>query len=95
MCGRFTITAQQDVLEKFFGAKFETVWSPRYNIAPVQNSPIIMNTNPTTIKMVRWGLIPDWAKDEKIGYKLINARKEGITEKPSFKDSFVRNWIFV
>jgi putative SOS response-associated peptidase YedK len=88
MCGRFSITAQQDVLEKFFGATFKDEFKPRYNVAPTQKAPIIMNSAPDEIHMVRWGLIPSWAKDEKIGYKLINARKEGIQEKPSFRSSF-------
>ena len=61
---------------------------PRYNIAPSQQIPIIRHTDKNKLSMVRWGLIPHCSKDKKIGYKLINARAETITEKPSFRDAF-------
>jgi putative SOS response-associated peptidase YedK len=64
---------------------------PRYNIAPTQMVPII-RLNPQTgcreFRMVRWGLIPSWAKDPSIGHKLINARCESVHEKPAFRTAF-------
>lgn len=62
---------------------------PQYNIAPTQKAPIIAHSDEGyTIKATRWGLIPSWAKDEKIGSKLINARAETVAEKPSFRAAF-------
>jgi putative SOS response-associated peptidase YedK len=57
----------------------------RYNIAPTQDVPVIVRQSPNRIVMMRWGLIPHWSKDESIGYKMINARAETITEKPSYR----------
>ena len=57
---------------------------PRYNLAPTQDVPIItMQSGERVADMVRWGLIPSWAKDESIASKLINARAETLLEKPS------------
>jgi putative SOS response-associated peptidase YedK len=62
---------------------------PNYNFAPTQNSPIVrLNDGEITIDLLKWGLVPFWAKDVKIGYKLINARSETISEKPSFREAF-------
>lgn len=61
----------------------------RYNTAPSQNVAVILNDNGIMkLDAFRWGLIPYWAKDTKIGYKMINARADTITEKPSFKNAF-------
>ena len=61
---------------------------PQYNIAPTQKAPILAHADGYSIKAVRWGLIPSWAKDDKIGSKLINARVETVREKPSFRTAF-------
>ena len=62
---------------------------PQYNVAPTQKAPILAHTDDGySIKAARWGLIPSWAKDEKIGSKLINARVETVAEKPSFRAAF-------
>lgn len=63
-------------------------FTPRYNIAPSQNAPVILNENEKSIQLLRWGLIPSWAKDPKIAYQLYNARAETIAEKPSFRNAF-------
>src|SRR5215470_10230668 len=57
----------------------------RYNIAPTQDVPVIVRNSPNRIVMMRWGLIPHWAKADKIPTKMFNARAETITEKASFK----------
>ena len=66
--------------------------SPRYNIAPSQSIPVIFNdsNDKRVISLMRWGLIPRWAKEQSIGYKLINARSETIEQKPFFRDSFLQ-----
>ncbi len=60
----------------------------RYNIAPSQPISIIPNTAEKQLTFVIWGLIPFWAKDSKIGHKMINARAETLAEKPSFKAAY-------
>lgn len=64
---------------------------PSYNIAPTQNSPILIDSGKRTVRAMRWGLIPSWAKDDKFGAKMINARIETLTEKPSYKNLLQRN----
>ena len=61
---------------------------PNYNAAPTQNLPLILNSDPATISLGRWGLIPSWAKEQKIGNRMINARAETLLQKPSFRTPF-------
>jgi putative SOS response-associated peptidase YedK len=91
MCGRFSITAREEILEKRFGARFytETI-EKRFNIAPTDKAPIITNATPDRIRLFQWGLIPYWAKEPSIGARLINARDDTVADKPAFKDSFRR-----
>ena len=81
MCGRYTLYEIDEV-----GARFEVDipadLNPNYNAAPTQNMPVITSEG---LDLMRWGLIPAWAKDEKIGYKMINARAETIFDKPMWK----------
>lgn len=89
MCGRYTLTVSADKLvEQFKALMSEVGYSPRYNAAPSQRLPVITNQSPEEINLYRWGLIPHWAKDISIGNKMINARAETITEKPSFRTAF-------
>jgi putative SOS response-associated peptidase YedK len=89
MCGRFAqFTPIADLVEEFEIDQVISDLKPRYNIAPGQEiSVIIIDEGKKLVKM-KWGLIPSWSKDEKIGYKMINARSETITEKPSFRTAF-------
>jgi len=89
MCGRFALAATPEDLANHFNLKRKVVIAPRYNIAPSQPVLIIRyGAHGKTLSAVRWGLIPPWSKDEKGGYKLINARAESLQEKPSFCDAF-------
>lgn len=94
MCGRFTnkITWQELVeLYDIHNIAFRPNLPPRYNIAPTQTVPIVRASGEgPELALMRWGLLPSWAKDIKLGYKLINARAETVTEKPSFRDAFRR-----
>ena len=84
MCGRYTLTKPLKTIASHFGPiniSFE--YCPSYNIAPSMVSPVVINKERKLLGM-KWGLIPSWAKDEKI--KLINARSETAHEKPSFKN---------
>jgi putative SOS response-associated peptidase YedK len=88
MCGRFTLTLLLAELEKrFLIDEVMASIQPRYNIAPTQNVAVIINKeNPgRVLTEMRWGLIPSWADDPKIGFRMINARAETVAEKPSFK----------
>ncbi len=91
MCGRFSFSPLAKILEDRFDVKVDTSkYKPRYNSAPSQNLAVISNVNPDELSFYRWGLIPFWAKDIKIGNRLINAKSETISEKPSFRNSFKR-----
>ena len=75
---------------EYFDTADEVEWEPRYNIAPSQNVGIIRldREKPRRhFSLARWGLIPYWAKNASIGYKLINARSETITDKPAFREA--------
>ena len=89
MCGRFTITIEPVFFQQELDlGKVPAAWTPRYNPAPTQHIPVVLNTDTRDVEMLRWGLIPFWAKDEKIGYRMINSRSETIQEKPSFRNAF-------
>ena len=91
MCGRFTNSAKQKDVEKEFkiGKLNKVSFEPRYNIAPSQMIDTVLETDSERILTeLKWGLIPSWAKDDSIGNKLINARAETLTEKPSFQKAF-------
>src|SRR5208337_4485509 len=91
MCGRFVLMTPARDLAKRFGLEEIPYLEPRYNIAPTQMVAII-RLNPETLQrrlvLVRWGLIPFWAKDSSIGNRLINARGESAAEKPAFRSAF-------
>jgi putative SOS response-associated peptidase YedK len=91
MCGRFTLTTSKDELEERYQAIVQFDYRPRYNIAPGQLiAAVISDGEKKRIGQLKWGLIPFWAKDEKIGYKMINAKCETLHEKPAFKHLLVR-----
>ena len=95
MCGRFTITVDLEDLREYLvdhyditelKSEFEL---PRYNIAPTQDVITIINDgSKNRVGLLKWGLIPPFAKDEKIGASMINAKSETLMEKPSFRSSF-------
>lgn len=91
MCGRFSLSTTAASIQEHFSLPNIPVLTPRYNIAPSQNVAVVRQSPETKqrelVKM-RWGLIPPWAKDMKIGYSLINARAETVDEKPSFRPAF-------
>jgi putative SOS response-associated peptidase YedK len=92
MCGRFTLTADQDSFEdRFSFTGFDLGWVPSFNIAPTQEVLTVTNDgSENRPELMRWGLVPSWAKDPKIGNRMINARSETLTEKPSFRTAFER-----
>lgn len=91
MCGRFTLRRDTDeVVERFSVENIEFEITPRYNIAPSQLIPVITDSGVRTLSGYKWGLVPFWAKDPKIGNKMINARAETLTEKASFRQALTR-----
>jgi putative SOS response-associated peptidase YedK len=91
MCGRFTLKAPPRTIQEHFLLPEIIDLPPRYNIAPSQNIAVVRKLpemNFRQLDMLRWGLIPHWAKDMKIGYKMINARGETLAQKPSFRAAF-------
>lgn len=93
MCGRFTnAISWRELVELYrLPAQPEIELTPRYNVAPSQDIPVCrLGEAGREITMARWGLIPFWAKDERIGHKTINARAETVAEKPSFRNAFAR-----
>ncbi|MDA3812792.1 MAG: SOS response-associated peptidase, partial [Candidatus Cloacimonetes bacterium] len=90
MCGRFALYSSFQAIKDYADLldKIGEI-DANYNFAPCQEISIIVNENQQNmLKSCKWGLIPFWAKDERIGYKLINSRCETIAEKPSFKFAF-------
>lgn len=86
MCGRFSAVDIAELYKQFQIENSVASLVPRYNIAPSQEIPaIISKNNKNELMMLRWGLVPNWAKDPSIGYKIINARAETIDIKPSFR----------
>ncbi|MCG7840389.1 MAG: SOS response-associated peptidase, partial [Methanomassiliicoccales archaeon] len=84
MCGRFSLGLVYGFSTRF-GVPEDPNIVPRYNIAPFQQVPIIVRESPNSLRWMRWGLIPNWAKGEEFGLKLINVRSESALEKPMFK----------
>ena len=93
MCGRFTLTQPANIAAKFGLDNFAPIepefYTPRFNLAPTQRIVVIPTSDLQRVaRPMRWGLIPYWAKDTKIGANLINARAEGIATKPAFRSAF-------
>ena len=93
MCGRYELQEIQGLGARFRATSVRLdLAGPRYNVAPGQLMPVVTNRGATesadvqnTLEMMKWGLVPSWAKDPQIGNKMINARAESITEKPSYR----------
>ncbi|AKJ05066.1 putative SOS response-associated peptidase YedK [Archangium gephyra] len=92
MCGRVTIqTPALAIAREFALTGIRTALErPRYNLAPTQLMPVVINDGERMLDAYRWGLIPSWAKEAAIGNKLINARGETVSEKPSFRSALKR-----
>ena len=93
MCGRYELHTQPAALALAFGVAFPPHMRPRYNIAPMQDVPVIRRTPDGERELVdvRWGLVPRWAKDPAIGNRMINARSETLADKPSFRTALKKH----
>ena len=92
MCGRFTLIAPKSMLEELFSLTIMGELPPRFNIAPSQPVAAVRAATggAREFTLLRWGLIPSWAKDPAIGARMINARSETAAEKPSFRAAMKR-----
>ncbi len=91
MCGRFTLAQSSQIIAKAFDVGNVPPLTPRYNIAPTQPVATVIikpEQKERQLLLLHWGLIPSWAKDKKMGARLINARAETVAEKPSFRAAF-------
>jgi len=97
MCGRFTLSASpRSIIEHFdiTGEHDVSILTPRFNIAPSQEVAAVFKPDSDSargLQFMRWGLVPHWASDIKIGYKMINARTETLSEKPAYRTLFKRH----
>ena len=89
MCGRFGLEYGDDFYPRFKIKNLLTDLKNNFNISPGQEVPIITkDTEGNTIKLMKWGFVPSWSNEPKIGYKMFNARVETIQEKPTFRNAF-------
>ena len=94
MCGRKTLSmSKREIIEQLMVDEWQVEdYTPSYNIAPTQNSVVLVQErNYNIVRSMRWGLIPTWSKNELYGSKMINARIETVTVKPSFKNLIPKN----
>ena len=88
MCGRYTLIADLgDLAQRFEFDGSDFSYDPGYNIAPTESVLTVRNVEGREAALMRWGLIPFWAKDPKIGARMINARAETVAEKPAFRNA--------
>jgi len=90
MCGRYRLSRRKQLVEEYFDtAPLDDDWNPRYNIAPTQPVPVIRQHPKEPVRqlsMMKWGLVPSWAKDTSGAARMINARSETASTKPAFRD---------
>jgi putative SOS response-associated peptidase YedK len=89
MCGRFYLTASPAEIRKQFKLEKMPELVPRYNIGPMQTSPIVIaEDNVRGLHVARWGLVPSWSRDLSPGAGMINAPAETLEEKPAYRKAF-------
>ena len=89
MCGRFVLKAPFNELVRLYGLTNNVNLEPRYNIPPTEDVAVVRSRDgKRTLDMLRWGLVPWWAKDLKVSFSNINAKAETVAEKPAFRDAF-------
>lgn len=91
MCGRYTLTASPEAIRNFFRYAEQPNFPPRYNIAPTQPIAVVRLINrQRQFALMRWGLLPSWVKDPKSFSLIVNARGEGVLDKPAFRAAMKR-----
>jgi putative SOS response-associated peptidase YedK len=91
MCGRYRLSRRKQLVEEYFDVSSDTDdWNPRFNIAPTQPVPVVRQHPKEPVRqlsLMKWGLIPSWAKDASGAARMINARSETADTKPAFRDA--------
>src|SRR3954469_21118885 len=90
MCSRYFLDADGNIIAYTFTVPLHDRVRKRFNIAPTQEAPVIRATGDggaREVAMLRWGLVPSWAKELKIGASMINARSDGVEAKPAFREA--------
>ena len=93
MCGRYTLTMPIDSMRELFGFDAQPNLAARYNVAPGQDIPAVRINDAGTVRQLagfNWGLVPSWVKDPTTANRIINARSETVSKKPSFQTAFQR-----
>ncbi len=91
MCGRFAFYSPTEAVVRYFNVDDAPDIETRYNIAPTQYVPAVRDSEGhNVLSLLRWGLVPFWAKDKAIGNRMINARAETVAEKPAYRAAFRR-----
>jgi putative SOS response-associated peptidase YedK len=93
VCGRYVQASSPELLAERFGVDEARVedHEPRYNVAPRTDVPAVRRRDDRKIlSSLRWGLVPSWADDPKVGDRLINARAESVADKPAYRTAFER-----
>ncbi|MCX7309127.1 MAG: SOS response-associated peptidase [Afipia sp.] len=91
MCGRYVITSSPEALRKLFGYADQPNFPARYNVAPTQPVPVVIQENgERRFRLMRWGLLPSWVRDPKKFALVFNARSETVLEKPAFRNAMKR-----
>ncbi len=90
MCGRYSLTTPMEAVGRLFQVAERPNLKPRYNIAPSQDAPVVRagEAGGRVLEPMRWGLIPSWAKEAKVGYRMINARAETVAQMPAFRGAY-------
>jgi putative SOS response-associated peptidase YedK len=93
MCGRYELSSHPAAVALAFGLDYPPDIRPRYNIAPMQQVPIVRlgSNGRRQLVQVRWGLVPRFAKDPSIGARMINARGETLASRSAFRNAFARH----
>lgn len=93
MCGRYALYSHPEAILRHFGlARLPEALSPRYNIAPSQQAPVVRGARGggRELALMRWGLVPGWSKEPKTSYSTINAKAETVHVKPAYRTAFRR-----
>ncbi|MGQ9686577.1 MAG: SOS response-associated peptidase [Thiobacillaceae bacterium] len=92
MCGRYVLSTRPEILAAHFGLDEYSDYPPRWNIPPGTDIPVIRQSpeGRRVLHLMRWGLVPHWARDASIGQRLVNARAETVAKKAAFREAFRR-----
>jgi putative SOS response-associated peptidase YedK len=92
MCGRYASSRKPDDLVTYFEVEEppEEVLDPSWNVAPTDRVYAVVQRETRQLRVLRWGLVPSWAKDPKVGSRFINARQESVATTPAFRSAYAK-----